>query len=61
MEWNGGQLLLACWRVAASGLACLWPLSTGGGFSGPMARDPVIGNPAFISVPRASTKTLIPS
>src|SRR6267143_2471993 len=56
MEWNGGQLLLACWRVTASCLACLWPFSTGGRFSGPMARDPVIGNPAFISLPRASTK-----
>ncbi len=51
MAWNGGQLLSACWRVLVNGLVRLSPFSTGGGFSGPIPREPVAGAPVLIAPP----------
>src|SRR5438309_7606890 len=56
MEWYGGQLLCAGWRVPVNGLACRSPFSTGDGFSVPSIREPVIRAPVLIAFPAPRLK-----
>ncbi len=48
ITWLGGQLLSACWRGAENRLPGFWPVSTGGGLSGPMMREPEADTPVLI-------------
>src|SRR5258708_20476997 len=51
MAWNGGQLLSACWRLPVKGLVRLSPFTTGGGFSGPIPRQPADRAPVLLAPP----------